>query len=292
MCHWYFKPITGIGRGFDVFDISAQPPGGIDATSDTSSSADRLTDAAIRQLSKPENTSKRFYGWVHYFDPHAEYMHHKGIQTFGTRQRDLYDHEVLWTDTQIGRLLRFVEGQPWGKRTAIIVTADHGEAFGEHKLYRHGFEVWEELVRVPLIVHVPGIAPKRVKERRSAIDIVPTILDLMGVRLDHPKGPFDFISGQSLLPDVLARPGAKHEERDVLVDMPAGPNNGARRAFYHGDYKLIVAGGVRFQLFDLKNDPGERHDLSGDANLLKDMKERYEKMCATLREVPIKRPRR
>jgi choline-sulfatase len=56
---------------------------------------------------------------------------------------------VRWTDDQMKRLLDFVEAQPWGKKTAIIVTSDHGEAFGEHGMYGHGFEVWEEIVRVP-----------------------------------------------------------------------------------------------------------------------------------------------
>jgi len=286
--HWYFKENTGIGRGFDLLDISAAPPGGIDATTDTSISSDRLTDAAIKVLSDSANTSKRFYAWLHYFDPHADYQRHPGVEQFGNKVRDQYDHEVRWNDDQVGRFLDFVAAQPWAARTAIIVTADHGEAFGEHKMYRHGFEVWEELVRVPLVIYVPGVPPKRVKERRSLVDLVPTILDLMQVGKTEPKGDYDFLSGTSLVPDVLAPPGQPLAKRDILIDMPAGPFNEARRAFIHDDKKLIIAGGVRYQLYDLATDPDEKNDLSDDKAALQAARARYDAFRAGLREIPVK----
>ena len=289
-CHWYFKKDTGLGRGFDLFDLSALPSQGIDATTDTTYSADRLTDAAIKVLSDGANTSKRFYAWIHYFDPHAEYMRHPGTETFGRGVRDMYDHEVRWTDDQMSRLLDFIAAQAWGKKTAIIVTSDHGEAFGEHKMYRHGFEVWEEIVRVPLVVYVPGVTAKRVKERRSEVDLVPTIMDLMKVKPGEPKGDFDFVSGLSLVPDMLAPDDAKLPQRPILVDMPPGPFNEARRAFIDGDMKLIVAGGVRYQLFDLAKDPGETKDLADDKELMRKVREKYDAFREGLREVPIRRP--
>lgn len=292
-CHWYFKAgIAGLGRGFDLIDMSALPPQGIDATTDTTYSADRLSDAAIKVLSDEANTSKQFFTWVHYFDPHAEYLRHEGIEKFGNKARDLYDHEVLWTDTHMKRLLDFVASQPWGDRTAIIVTSDHGEAFGEHGMYRHGFEVWEEIVRVPLVVYVPGVEPRRVEARRSLIDLVPTILELMKVERGEPKHETDFLSGQSLVPEILAPPDAKHEMREILVDMPPGPFNEARRAYIRGDMKLIIAGGIRYQLFDLAEDPAEKRDLSDDKALLKTYRTYYDQFRARLKEVPLKRPRK
>lgn len=286
--HWYFKESTGLGRGFDVLDLSALPPGGIDATTDTSSSADRLTNSAIRVLSEPDNTSKQFFAWIHYFDPHAEYMRHKGTEEFGNKARDLYDHEVRWTDDNMGRLLDFVRQQPWASNTAIIVTSDHGEAFGDNNMWRHGFELWEALVRVPMVVYVPGIEPKRHKERRSSIDLVPTILELMKIERGEPTGPTDFLSGQSLVADLYAPAGQPLPKRDILIDMPAGPYNESRRAFIHENLKLIVSGGVRYQLFDLAADPGEKTDLSDDKAKLKDMRERYDAMRAGLKEVEYK----
>ncbi len=290
--HWYFKPNTGIGRGFDLFDISAAPPGGIDATTDTSISSDRLSDSAIKVLGNPQNTSKRFYAWIHYFDPHADYERHPGVPDFGNKVRDQYDHEVRWNDDQMGRLLDFIATQPWASKTAIIVTADHGEAFGEHKMFRHGFEVWEELVHVPLVVYVPGVAPKRVGVRRSLVDLVPTILDLMGVDPGQPRGDYDFLSGVSLVPDIVAAPNAPLAQRDILVDMPPGPFNEARRAFIHGDQKLIIAGGVRYQLYDLIADPGEKNDLSDDKAALAQARARYDAFRAGLHEIPIKPDKR
>jgi arylsulfatase A-like enzyme len=220
-------------------------------------------------------------------DPHSEYAKHPGAPDFGAGSRAAYDGEVWYTDQQIGRLLDFISTQPWSKNTAILLTSDHGEAFAEHHMIRHGVEVWEELVRVPLIIHVPGIAPHRVAVPRSAIDVCPTILDLLEVAPHVDSGPFDFISGHSLAADVAMPPGYQPPERDVLVDMPAGPYNDERRAFLHAGKKLYIAGSVRFSLFDLEKDPGEK-SASDDKALVADMKTRYQAMKSQLREVSVR----
>jgi choline-sulfatase len=288
--HWYFKGWSGLGRGFDVLDFSATPAEGVDPTSDTTSAADRLSDAAIKVLSKPEHTSKRFFAWVHYFDPHAEYVHHKNTVEFGNKMRDHYDHEVRFTDDQVGRLIEYAQSQPWGSKTAIIVSSDHGEAFSEHGMIRHGYELWEELVRVPFVVYVPGITPRHIKARTSAIDMVPTILDLMQVPSEKPKDKWDFVSGTSLVPELFAATSKEPAGRDVFIDMPAGPNNDERRAFIHGDLKLTISNGVRYQLFDLAADPGEKDDLSDDKPRLKEARGVYDALRARLREIRVKPP--
>jgi len=85
----------------------------------------------------------------------------------------------------------------------------------EHGMgFQHGFEVWEPLVRVPLVIRVPGAAPHHVPVKRSVIDLVPTLLDLMRV----PQPPAGELSGQSLAPDVTA-PEGPYDERDVYIDM-------------------------------------------------------------------------
>jgi choline-sulfatase len=285
--HWYFDKCCGLNRGFDVVDMSAFPGAGAQAETDTSRTSEKITDAAIRRLGDPANSSGRFFAWVHYLDPHADYLRHPDVPDFGKAGRGPYDHEVYFTDKHIGRLLAWLAEQPFGKRTAVIVTSDHGEAFGEHRLFRHGFEVWEELVRVPLLVQVPGAAPRRVKARRGAVDLVPTALDLMRVKPAFDGGPFDFVSGRSLAPELF---GAPPEERDVFVDMPAGPNNEERRALITPDgKKLYVAGGVRYQLFDLAADPGEKADLgAADKALLAQARAHYDEFRARLREVRVK----
>lgn len=287
--HWYFDRCCGLARGFDATDSSAAPPPGTQQDTDTSVTGDKLTDATIKRLSDPAFTAERFFTWVHYIDPHADYLRHPGVTDFGRDMRAQYDHEVAFTDQQIGRLLDFVKQQPFADKLAIIVTSDHGEAFGEHKIIRHGFEIYEELVHVPLIVHVPGATPSRVKARRSLIDLVPTILDLYRLKPSFDASPFDFISGRSLISDVFLPAGGQAEEREVFVDMPAGPNNDERRAFYHGDKKLYISSGVRFRLFDLAQDPDEKIDISEtDKEALADMKARYEAFRAGLREVRVK----
>jgi arylsulfatase A-like enzyme len=254
----YFGAQSGMNRGFDVVDMHAAGDGTIKEM-ENSVTGDKLSDAALKLLADPKNTGKRFFLWIHYLDPHADYLPHPEMPSFGTSQRDLYDGEIAFVDKHLGRVLDAIADAPWGKKTAIIVTSDHGEAFGEHKMWRHGAELWEELIRVPLIVHVPGVAPGHVTPRRSAVDLVPTILDLMGVPPPAGTDKNDFLSGASFLPDVFFPAGA--EPRDVLVDMPDGPFNDPRRSLLHGDLKLTVSNGARYELYDLAKDPEERTNI-------------------------------
>jgi arylsulfatase A-like enzyme len=287
--HYYFSAAFGLSRGFDVWDNRAQPPPGSDQDNDATITGGALTDAAIAVLSDPKNTESRFFAWIHYLDPHSEYAAHPEAPDLGTGMRAAYDGEVWYVDHQLGRLLEFISGQPWADKTALVVTSDHGEAFGEHRMIRHGFELWEELVRVPLLFAIPGVEPHRVAVRRSCIDLVPTLLDLMGTSENaEPEAPFDFLSGRSLADDLVMPTGYRPEERDILVDMPAGPNNDERRAFIHEGRKLYISNAVRFQLFDLEQDPGETNDLSGDKDLLTEMKSRYQDFRAGMREVIVR----
>ncbi|HMR06724.1 MAG TPA: sulfatase-like hydrolase/transferase [Polyangiaceae bacterium] len=284
--YWYFfQKGVGFERGFDVVNTDAAPKA-IQMEGDRTVSADKLTDAAIAELSKPEMTKKPFFAWVHYVDPHAEYVRHEK-HDFGSASRDAYDSEVAFVDEHVGRLLDMVQQGPLGKKTAVIVTSDHGEAFGEHGMIRHGFEIWEELVRVPFIVHVPGATPRRVSEARSIIDVVPTVLDLL--RLPHPKGEgFDFISGKSLLFDVMGPPGHSPAKRIVFVDMSAGPNNGERQAFIEGGMKLTASGGRPTALYDLNSDPAEKKDLLDDKEKSGPLIDRYKAFRRELREVKVR----
>ncbi|HTJ84278.1 MAG TPA: sulfatase-like hydrolase/transferase [Polyangiaceae bacterium] len=286
--HRYFDDFGGLDRGFELKDFSAAPPKDAAWDVDTKATSQELSDAALSILSKDENTKGRFFMWIHYLDPHADYLRHEGID-FGGGARDLYDGEIAFTDKNIGRLLDAIIAAPWGKRTAIILTSDHGEAFGEHDMFRHGFEVWEPLIHVPLVVYVPGAKAHRIAERRSAVDLVPTILELMHVAPPAPDASTnDFLSGQSLLPDVFLPDGKAAAKRDILVDMPAGPYNDARRALIHDDLKLIVSGDARMSLFDLAADPTESQDLSESApEKLNAMKERYAAVKSRLHEIKV-----
>jgi choline-sulfatase len=291
--HWYFRDSWGLTQGFDVFDVSAIPPEGQGDT-DTSTTSRQLTDTVIRLL-QANAAEHRFFVWVHYFDPHSQYVSHEGAPDFadparppGWRMRAAYDGEIWFTDWHIGRLLDYARSQSWWKRTLVVMTSDHGEAFNEHGImFQHGWELWEPLIHVPLMIYVPGLAPHHVPVKRSVIDLVPTLLDLMRV----PHEEQGDLSGRSLNADLLAKPGDSFEERDVYLDMPDGPYTRMRRGILHGPtpgMKLIHFGGAQYQLYDLANDPDERSDLSGDPDKFSPMLEVFRAKRATVREIAAK----
>ncbi len=299
-CHYYFSWATGYRDGFEVYDTSAIAPGMAD--NDSSTTSDRLSDLAIKMLSKPDNVTpkgeedRRFFAWFHYFDPHSQYVRHAGAPDFKSMppnipNRPIYDEEVWFTDKHIGRVIDYIQSQPWGADTAIIITADHGEAFGDaHGVKTHGHELWESLVRVPLVVYIPDAKPRRVAEKRSHIDIAPTVLDLVS----GTKAPPGELRGESLLKDAYAAPDAKLQERDVYLDMPEGPYNDVRRALITGPspgMKLIHFGGKRYQLYDLANDPGENNDLSSNPDLFKPALERMEALRSRMKEISVVGPK-
>ena len=269
MCHRYFTFRSGFAQGFDVFDTSSVPPGMTDT--DVRSTSKQLTDLAIDLLGKPVNTQSGhpFFAWFHYFDPHLPYVRHEGSPDFGRSDRTQsgqlraqYDEEVWFTDLHVGRLLDYIKSQPWGANTAIILTADHGEAFGEHHHLGHGRELWEPLVRVPLVVYVPGLAPHRIPLRRSHIDLAPTVVELLG---GDPNKAVPTLRGVSLVPDLEAKIGQPIYEHDIFVDMPEGPFNEMRHAFITDPSpgtKLIDFAGHRWELYDLGKDPEEAQNLA------------------------------
>ncbi len=301
--HRYFGWKKGFDQGFDVWDTSAIPPNSVD--NDPTITSGNLTNAAIASLSSPsaaeipvkpkltleprEGPAKgHFFAWFHYLDPHLPYVAHEGAPSFGSmpgpgipRERAAYDGEVWYTDKQIGRLLQHIEAQPWAKETAIILTADHGEAFGEHGHWGHGRELWEPLVHVPFILHIPETAPRRMPVKRSHVDVVPTVLELMNIPGDAT------LRGKSLLAD-LATSVDKVEERTVYIDMPEGPYNEMRRAIIYGPspgMKLIDFGAGRRALFDLHADPGETKNLAGDKARLEEAMAELSRIRGAIKEL-------
>ena len=278
--HMYFARGKGLDQGFDVWELA--PGITFDPNTDNHITSEKLTKLGIELLGKPENTGKQFFAWVHYMDPHDQYIKHPESPDFGNKNRDRYDSEVWHTDKWLGELLAWAKKQPWWKDTALIVSSDHGEAFGDHDMYKHAFEIWEVLTRIPLIVKAPGAEPKRIEERRSAIDLGPTIMDLMG-----QTRPESFV-GKTLVPEIYGE--KPPEKRDVIItELSEDSHNPPRRAIIAGDFKLIVYGkGWKYMLFDLSKDPDEKQDLSKESpEKLDEMKKLFEK---TFAEVPSVAP--
>ncbi len=276
MAHMYFKS-AGFDLGFDDWRIV--PGITFDANTDKDITSPQHEKIAEEMLGDPANDNRRFFFWAHFLDPHDLYQQHDGID-WGKSPRDRYDGEVQFTDQYLGKLLDFIETKSWAKRTTIIVTADHGEEFGEHGMTRHGFEVWNTLVHVPLMVIAPGATPHHIDLLRSGIDLAPTIMELLGV----PGDPG--FEGTSLVGEVY---GGWSAIRDVLVDLPMTSNSGRRRALLHatqnGTQKLIcfdTDGDCR--LYDLAHDPMEKSPIvRGEA--FADMKARYDAATRNVKEV-------
>lgn len=272
MAHMYFK-----GAGFDDgFDEWKLVPGiTFDPNTDRDITSPQHERLAEELLGDPGNDSRRFFFWAHFLDPHDLYLRHDGID-WGKNPRDLYDGEVTFTDQYVGKLIDFIGTRVWAARTVVIVTADHGEEFGEHGMTRHGFEVWETLVHVPLMIFAPGAPPRHIDVLRSGIDLAPTILELFGL----PREPS--FEGESLVGEIY---GAPPPERDVVVDLPATSDSARRRALLHGSEKLICFDNDKScKLFDLTRDPKESLGVvRGDGYV--EMKGRYDGVAKTVKEV-------
>jgi arylsulfatase A-like enzyme len=246
------KGVAGFDQGFSVWKLV--PGITFDPQTDPHITSQKLTPLAIEMLSDPKLTSKTFFAWFHFMDPHDQYKPHAEGPRFGGKPRDIYDQEVHFADEWVGKLLDFIEQQPWAPNTAIMLTADHGEAFGEHGLTRHAFELYDVLVHVPWMIKVPGTEPRAIDVARSHIDLAPTILELLGQPVDKA------LPGRSLKRELL---GAVPEARDVICDLPQDDFNKRRRALIHENWKLIAfEKDERFELYRLDNDPGETKNLA------------------------------
>lgn len=275
--HLYFDRGKNLRQGFDEWRLVE----GLtwNAETDESVTSEKMTDMAIEMLGGVKSEEKPFFAWFHYMDPHDKYVRHEGVPDFGHRARQLYDAEIYYTDLHVQRLFDWAKTQPWFDETAIIVSADHGEAFGEHGMWKHAFALWEVLTHVPLIVKIPGAPARRIEARRSQIDLPPTIMDLVGVE------PPASMVGESLVPELLAKKEpASHEP--ILLDLPADSYNPPTKAIILGDYKLIKDPGKKYKLYELSKDPDETRNLVG----LKDHAEAFEKMKKALEEAWSKHP--
>jgi arylsulfatase A-like enzyme/HEAT repeat protein len=207
-------------------------------------------ESRIRQIEDflaAENPSKLFL-WLHLFEPHEPYDHHAGFD-FGVRDVDRYDSEIAYADSVVGKAVALVQRQR--PSAIVIVAADHGEEFGEHGGRYHGTTLYEEQVRVPLVVMVPGLAPRVVAGAAQLIDIPATILGL----LDLPQ-PLR-MRGTDLGPWLAAPPAPAERLPPVFAEVED------KRMVVLGSEKLVCDMRNDYcSLFDLVVDPLEQRDLA------------------------------
>jgi len=273
----HIGPSTRFDQGFDLF----QTLGGFDGNKDF------VVQGARAFLEQATNQRDPFFLYLHILDPHGPYepgperrseflgdlessdarvrQGRVGQLAEGTQLlaqltpqdldylRALYDAELRQTDQVVAELLTRLEQLGLRERTIVLVTSDHGEEFLEHGTLKHGYQLFEETVRVPLILAVPGAPARRVGDAAlQHIDLAPTLLELVGLPV---PGTF---RGQSFA--GLLRGESLPERPMVLETAWRGVDIKALR---RGRWKLIVdrVAGTR-RLFDLETDPAELHDRS------------------------------
>ena len=253
--HFYFKPRRGITQGIKDWDNR----GALDIKgSNKDIASPRIVPRAIAKLKKLAAARQRFALFVHLFEPHSTYVRHKGFRITrkgvkGLQQK--YDFEVKFVDIWIGKLLAGLKEAGLEDNTAVIVFSDHGESFGEHRLYFHGQALYNEVINVPLIVRVPGARKRVVKDTVALLDIAPTMLGLMGI----PAPPS--FQGRSLLPAVHGeKAGEKRKVGSLLMRYPNWPKGW--RAMISGNHKVLHrVTENRFEIYDLDKDPRELKNL-------------------------------
>jgi arylsulfatase A-like enzyme/Flp pilus assembly protein TadD len=243
---------SGLARGFDVysdkFDIGEDDARFLNTIQKR---GDGTTAEAIAWL-RDGGTERRF-AWVHLYDPHDPY---EPPEPYASRYAGRpYDGEVAWSDELVGRLDTALAEAGLRDDTLLIVTSDHGEGLDEHGEAVHGFFVYETTMRVPLVLRGPGVTPgTRVNTVARTIDVVPTVMDLIGLSAAKPKS-----SGRSLVEAVR---GAQLDDEpsfgESLVPL-VHYGWSDLRALRIGRWKYILA--PRPELYDLESDPGELRNL-------------------------------
>jgi arylsulfatase A-like enzyme len=273
------KPEFGLSRGFDFYDMT--PLGG------------RIGDGTTRDALAwiDENRGGPFFMFVHYFDPHLPYAPPAGYDDLfnkGYRGRienpfdlegfskargrlfeemkdltqddwaeilDLYDGEIVFADEAFGDLIRGLEDRGLTEDTVIILLSDHGEEFFEHGGFEHGHSVYDELIRVPLVIWLPGVAREgtRVRNQVRLLDVTPTVFDLLG--LDTPA----HFEGVSLVPYLAGGTSVEARAGSLLP-----PHIAYAEAIRLGAEKKAVTARPHKVIYDLISTEREFYDLDSD----------------------------
>jgi arylsulfatase A-like enzyme len=202
-------------------------------------------------------SSRRFFLYVHVVDPHADYFtespYHEmfGGAPAGPSSADreelllAYDRAIRQADDQFARIATVLKEKGWWRGATVIYTSDHGEEFGEHGSRAHGYTLFEEQLRIPLIVKYPGgwEAPRRRHDLVTLADVMPTLADLCA--LSQKDG---------WIGATLRTPLADH-----ALYFTEDLDHARLYAIRQGSQKVIVQlyPDLRMTLFDLAKDPGE-----------------------------------
>ncbi len=241
----------GLNQGFetyfDHFDFSRLNETNLDLMDRR---GDQVMDNALAWLEL--NPPQPFLLWVHLYDPHYPYT---PPEPYASRYRaHPYDGEIAFADAQVGRLFAFLRERGWYDSSVIALMADHGEGLGEHGEKTHGFFIYNSTLHVPLIIKAPGDAPRVVTDEVSLADVMPTLLQALGVAAPPS------VQGRSLLSLLKGQPSGRPSVLYSESYLPLLHFRWSQLRGYQSRGKKYIDA-PRREFYDLHTDPHETKNL-------------------------------
>jgi arylsulfatase A-like enzyme len=238
---------TGLERGLAHLEI--EPHGGALARN-----AHAWLDAREQRPDQPP-----LFLWMHILEPH-NWTQITGEPRTEVDRRKFYDRSLAASDQMLQDVLTVFQRRAPERMPIVIVTADHGEALGEHGQPFHSTDLYDSQIRVPFVIQGPGIKPQHVPETVSLTDLVPTVLELAG--FVPPRGPS--LDGRSVAELATgARAGDPEGGIAFAAMIKDRSNPGGITAVVKGRWKLIDRN-ANFELYDTRSDPDEHDNVLGE----------------------------
>jgi choline-sulfatase len=239
----------GVARGFAHYDDAFA--GNAFLRNDIALVERKAAESVDRSLAWLQHRPpKPFFFWLHLYDPHSPY---EPPEPFRSEYRDhLYDGEIAYADSQLGRLIVWLKQNHLYDRTAIVLVSDHGESLGEHGEKEHGFFVYNSTIHVPLVIKPAAVGARglRMSDVVEITAVAPTLLKLAGIA--------DRISAQFDTASLLPKPRLDAAYSETMYPFSSFGWS-PLHSLEGGDYHYIEA--PRPELYDVRNDPRETHNL-------------------------------
>jgi arylsulfatase A-like enzyme/Flp pilus assembly protein TadD len=258
----------GLNQGFDLYDDQYGTHNQLEFFF-VERPAQKVIEPAVQWISPPGGSQgkSKWFAWVHLFDPHQPYL---PPAPYNKKYRhDLYSGEVAYMDASLKVLFDFLEDNGLMEDTVIVVTGDHGEALGEKGEKTHSYFAYNNTIRIPLLLYIPGTVPGEkgivIDENVCHADIFPTICDILD--MDIPR----HLQGESLLPIIenYYKDSAVSKKPRVIYFESLTPylNRGwaPLRGFVRGDIKFIDLPST--EVYNIKDDINETRNIADDSNV-------------------------
>jgi len=242
------RRLAGLDQGFEFYDDDMKMASATSMRTFPQRSGIESSALAIRWLDQLGSGDK-FFLFLHLYEPHSP---RDAPEPYSARYRDPYDAEVAYTDTLVGRFLGHLKDRGIYDSSLIILTSDHGEGLGDHVETEHGLLIHREVLQVPLMIKLPGQerSGETVPAEAALVDIMPTILTLLDL-------PAPTLPGHALL---TSEPHASERRVYSETYFP-------RHQYGWSELESVIEGRLHYirapkpEMYDLFNDPAERHNL-------------------------------